>query len=251
VAPWFKAIIILAWLAVPVAGSLFMRASYANYIESCDDQRQNCELRAWHVDQYSRELNQMAAPVLEITSREEHARWLDRFKEVSDRQAAAEAKLDAGPPAYYQATDRLLLSQEVRLQDQFDALQDAALARLDYLRSMDRLGRLYEIESDLKANAYYYKRVGMQGIYLQIQENLAVVEDEIRARRDQRANLQREYGELLDEAADHYRNIQRGLDQVGDKISEDESQTFRGRLVNHVLEFSLRKEIAALAGEGR
>lgn len=243
---WFKALIVTIWLGVPLAASVLVRSSYQVYQGQCTIQRQDCLDRSAFLNTYSSAYDRLAGQVGRITNQESHRTWVRDYRELEQMETNSALSLRPQEPVHYPQTDLELGVLEGNLRDLRTNVKQAAYYRLDYYNAGERLNSLLAMEFDLERTIFYYKQIGMEGIYLQLQEELAKVEDELQSIRRQRRRYLEWVEQALTDSKEAHRAIQRSLNHLQSKLDEDEQQTFRQELHQRFAEFSLIQEIKAL-----
>jgi len=237
---------ILAWLSVPVCGSIMLRDSYADYLAESRIQRKDCLDRAALLGNYIAQSGQLADQVLQLDSLEQRREW-ERNWAAMQRQLAIDSRdLRSQEPLHYPATDGDLVEAEDLLKEQMEKVKEAQWKRDAYIKSANGMFELAQQITNTKLTAAYYKRIGAEGIYLRIQEDLAQLEETYNQRSRDRNRLNREVSDMLTSADRMRRDIKRTLNHLSDKLAEDERLTFRSRLHKHLQEFQLRREFERL-----
>jgi YesN/AraC family two-component response regulator len=243
---WQKAIVILAWLSVPVGGSIMLRSSYHEYITESKAQREDCLARAAVLSNYVSQSGHLANQVPLIESVDERHEW-ERSWSAMLRQRSIESQgLRAAEPMHYPSTDDELLEAERLFKDQMDEVKDAVWKRDAYIKSASGMFELGQQIANTKLTANYYKRIGAEGIYLRIQEDLARLEDTYSKRHRERYRLDREMSDLLTAADRKRRDVLRILRHLETQIAADERMTYKNRLRKHAGDFQLRQELEQL-----
>jgi hypothetical protein len=241
---WYKAIVILAWISVPVGGSIMLRNSYQDYLEESEVQRQDCLERSAVLSNYVAQSGHLANQVPLIDSVDERYEW-ERSWAAMRRQRDIESRgLRPTEPVHYPATDHELLEAEKLLGEQMDEVKEAVWKRDAYIKSASGMFELGQQIANTKLTASYYKRIGAEGIYLRIQEDLARLEDTYNKRNRERNRLDREMSSLLTSADRTRRDVLRILRHLDDQLEVDERQTFKNKLRRHAAEFQLRRELS-------
>jgi hypothetical protein len=240
----------LAWLSVPVGGSIMLRDSYQDYLVESEAQRQDCLERAAVLSNYAAQSGHLATQVPLIDSVDERHDW-ERSWAAMKRQLEIESRdLRTAEPVHYPATDRELLEAEELLREQMDSVKEAVWKRDAYIKSASGMFELGQQIANTKLTASYYKRIGAEGIYFRIQEDLAQLEDTYNKRNRERNRVDRDMSNLLTAADRKRRDVLRILRHLDDQIDADERQTFRNKLRHHAAEFQLRRELSRLIGGG-
>ncbi len=249
---WYKALIVLIWLAVPVAGSLLVQNSYQQYLIACSIQRQDCRDRGDFLSSYADTYSKLASQADRIADQAGHRSWIQDFQAVEQRELSAAGVLRQQEPIHFPTADVELGGLETQLREMKSSAKEAGYYRLDYINAGKRQENLLAAKLDLEKTSYYYKQIGMEGIYLQLQEDLARVEDDVRAIRKQRRRYYDMVGDSLSDAKSSHKLIQQGLGNLQDKIDSDEDQTYRQELHLRLMEFNLLKELKTIVfGKGQ
>lgn len=223
-----------------------LRADYDRYQESLVAQRADCLTRANYLRTHTAALARSATRVTYIDdtdSRIEWERtWRDRVRQ-KDREAQ-QLRLDE--PTHYPKTDLALLALEAQLSEVQAAIEDAARYRDMHNKAGSGLLELAQDIAHAEGVARYYKRIGAEGIYLLIMEDLAMLESRYKDRLRERKRLSDDMNYSLARADRLDRDIRRELDHLDDHLQADEQRTYRQELKDRFGQFNLREELKGL-----
>jgi len=244
----YKLAITLIWLSLPVAASLMLRADYQHYLDDSRTQQQDCLNRVAYLRTYSVVVAREAAMIVAIDSVAEKYSWERNWLNIQRRMHQEAAPLRPELPAYYTQTDTALLPLEADLAEMQDLAKEALWSQDAYFKSADGLGELREQINNAKMTASYYKRIGAEGIYLMVQEDLAEMESAYNRRLRERARLANDVDDKISLIDRKSRDILRETSHISSTLAKDESENYRSILAERVAAFNLREELTKLLG---
>jgi hypothetical protein len=225
--PWvYKLLITLTWLAVPLAGYYLARADYRRYQAESAVQLADCQARADVAARYAVLLQQQGARILQVDSADDMREWEIAWRELERALASGQKPLRPATPTHFPRTDAQLNEAEQLLETQMDLIETAQVRRGQYNRAQDTLSGMADTVAEVEAAAQYYKRIGAEGVYLLLMDDLAVLEDRFRQQQRYRQQLSRECSDALADAEDASRTAQRIIKHLDDQLAADEQTTY-------------------------
>jgi hypothetical protein len=238
-----KALIVLVWLCVPLTGYLLLRQDWQRYDAATRVQRADCLGRSEYLRRYSVELWRQAELVVSIEDTETRVTW-QRAMQITEAEMEREGQgLRPVAPTYYPSTDATLLELDKLLTDEQAQIEDAMRRRDAYIKAG---GGLLDLARDIdraRSTAQFYQRIGAQGIYLLLMEDLAQLEAQHDKRLSERNRLAQAGIDALDQARKDKDEILRRLDGLKDALAADEQGTYTQALLTRWQKFNLREEI--------
>jgi hypothetical protein len=139
-----------------------------------------------------------------------------------------------------------VVALEKLLADEQSQIEDAARRRDAYLKAGSGLVDLAREIDRARGTAQFYQRIGAQGIYLLLMEDLAQLEDQYDRQLSERNRLAQAglYG--LDQARLDRDEIMTSLDSIQDALAADEQGTYTQALQARWQKFNLREELKHL-----
>jgi hypothetical protein len=241
----YKLLITLMWLAVPAATAYLARADYQRYTAEGAVQRADCEARADVLGRYTGLYARQAATVQQASDSFILEQWERELRDLERQHDVERRLLRSATPTHYPHTDAQLGLLEEQLADQLEQTTLAGTRQDQYLRAEDGLLAMSQAVAEVEAAAYYYERIGAEGIYLMLMEDLAKLEDRFRQLQQHRRQLNTECESALRDADALSRGIQRELKRLPDKLSQDEQTTYTEALYLRFERFNPWAELQA------
>ena len=214
------------WLTIPAATAYLARADYERYSVEGALQRADCESRADVLGRYTGLYARQAASIQQVDDDLAFQQWERELRDTERQYGIDRRLLRPFTPTHYPHTDATLGALEGQLDEQLEQINLAGTRQDQYLRAEDGLIAMSQAVAEVEAAAYYYERIGAEGIYLMLMEDLAKLEDRSRQLQRHRSQLNTECSTALREADTLSRGIQRELKHLPDKLSQDEQTTY-------------------------
>lgn len=225
--PWaYKLLIMLVWLAIPLTGYYLARADYQRYQVESAAQLADCQARADVAARYAVLLQQQGARILQVDSADDMREWEIAWRELERTLASEQKPLRPATPTHFPRTDAQLNEAEQLLNEQIDLIETARGRRGQYNRAQDTLSEMAATVAEVEAAAQYYRRIGAEGVYRLLMDDLDVLEDRFRQQQRYRQQLSRECNDALASAEEASRNAQRIIKHLDDQLSADEQTTY-------------------------
>jgi len=238
-----KIAIVLVWLALPLAALLLLSLDYQRYQSELDSQLKYAQARGDLLLHYSADYANSARAVETITDPQARIMWDELFNQIQDQQKQDEQLLgDPGLSHYPMARD--VLQDATRLLgQQHDYIRDAARLQDAYAKTDNGLDDLSDEAWQLQGLADRARMFGMLEIYLQYQDALARVEDQLQNRTRRRYELSNELNVTLYQADSYRQELRRLVATLPDKIKVDQGRTYREDLAQRFSNFNLRDQL--------
>jgi hypothetical protein len=247
----YKLLIVLIWLAVPVAGYFLARQDYDNYLSASRIQRADCEARVEVLRRYSRLMSMRASQIPGIVDADTRAAWQQQWNIVRRSMEDEQRGLRQDDPIHFPQTDAQLLALEQQLTSQEGAIERAARERDAYIKAG---GGLEELAIELERAygvAEYYRSIGAIGIYQLIRDDIRNWESDYERRLRERNQRARATDDALQEAGRLRDDIQRGVGGINDYLDADQQLTYQAELQVRLARFDLRAALEELIGLDR
>ncbi len=238
-------LITLMWVTIPVVTAYFARADYQRYNLEGVQQLADCQARADVLGRYTGLYGRQANTIQQVENEFDLLQWDLNLRNLEREHQAARRVLRLVPPTHYPHTDTELGVLEDQLDEQLEQITLAGTRQDQYLRAEDGLLSMSQAVAEIESAANYYKRIGAEGIYLLLMEDLAKLEDRFRQLQQHRRQLNSETASALREADSINRDIQRELKHLQDELAQDEQTSYTESLLIRFQHFNPWAELQA------
>ncbi|MCH7472177.1 hypothetical protein IIA79_04415 [bacterium] len=242
----YKLLIALLWLSIPLSGLFMLRSDHSRYLQDSRAQAGSCWQLAEHLNEYTTLMGVMAGEVAGIEDIEARREWQGRWRGLMRERNNSAAAIGNPDLHYFPSTSNVLAQAQIWLKEQEAGIERAVRAKDEYIKLWRGLEELSSLIADLEGKAGYYKRMGAEGIYLLLEEELARHEERLLQRLRSGRRLSSEAESNLEQADRLMRDILRELSHLRDKITADEEKTYRQELELRFAQFDIRSEMKQL-----
>jgi len=231
---------------VPVVCYCLLQNGYRRYQQEAQQQRANCEARADWLHRYADQQLQLANGIYAIDDVDQRLSWERQWHDLIHHRDQERLSFGDEELLHYPTADRLLVELENSLNEQQHEIEEALRKRDNYNKLGNGLSDLAQEIERIRSQAYYYQRIGADGVYLYMMEGLARLEADYDRRRRERNRRTSEVTNHLDRADRIQRDIRRELGDFADLLLVDEQITYHEHLQARLEDFSLRTELERL-----
>lgn len=241
-----KVLIALIWCMVPVCAMLFLAEDYRRFSTETLRQEQYCVDLRHHLDEYATRYGQQLAGIRKIDSPAQRDLWRSSWRRIRSEQQRELNALGAASVSRYPQAGSLLADASLGLSDLEQQIEAALQKRDMFLKSGNGLVDLQQQIFYLDSVSQRYRTVWTYGIYLDLQERLAQLEEEFHLRRNTQAVLEEESVEALEAARLQVQELHASLNALPALMTQDQRVSYRDDLRHRILAFDLRGQLRAL-----
>jgi hypothetical protein len=248
----FKAFIVLVWSLVPLSLIAFYRADHRQFMLEGETERQLCRERITALRHHAGALGAQAATLSNAQDLARLQTWRLLWRSMEEDFHQDVGPLPPQSLSHYPRTATVLEEQSAELTALATTMDNAARDQGYFLHGEETLTELADEIDHLGHQSEFYRRIGEEAIFLQLQDYLARDETHF-------ADLQREQQRLgnsiqreLSQAQHSRAQVESALNMVSNQLADDERLTYADvlwqRWENFDLKHVLTDELAALAG---
>jgi hypothetical protein len=239
-------LIVLMWLCIPAAGLWLLRTDYDAFQQDSARQLEYCRTRSDHMLYFTNLMALHSRHVSDIEDATDRLRWERDWRDLEQQESAASLAVGSTALTLFPRTERVLNDVQASLTEMQRLIERAAQRQDAYNKAKQGLDAIaYRIylakgESDL------YEAMGALGIYLMLQEKLALFEEQYKHQERLRNALLKEMELALADAERLKVDITRELGHLPDEIAADSQLTYREQLAQRFRSFDPLDELKAL-----
>jgi hypothetical protein len=241
-----KVLIVLIWCMVPVCAMLFLAEDYRRFSTETLRQEQYCVKFRRHLDEYATRYGQELGGIRKIDSPAQRDLWRSSWRRIKSEQQRELNALGASPVSRYPQAGSLLAEGSLALSALEQQVEAALQKREMFLKSGNGLVDLQQQIYYLDDVSQHYRTIWTYGIYLDLQERLAQLEDEFHQRRNTQTILEEESVAALEDARRQVQELHASLNALPALMTQDQRVSYRDDLRNRILAFDLRGQLRKL-----
>jgi hypothetical protein len=243
----FKAFIILVWMAVPISAAAMLHVDMQRYAQETQRQSELCRERRDQLSRSTAVLSRQALRLTNIGDGFELRDWRRDWNAAQHQVDKELPQLASSSLNHYAATATLLRAQEEKLDKLVKSTNKAGQDMDYYLRGQEVLLRLADDINQTRFQARFYRMLpNGRGIYLLLQEQLAMLENRYEAQDREQSRLADSMRATLGQIDKESRDIQHALERVADRMAEDQKLTYAESIRLRYQQFSVQKALASV-----